>query len=118
MKRFVCIFLVLVVLILYYFSEPNNLIVFAKSNLDNCVILNDEIDEKLIMISQDELDDFLSKINLQNYREFNIEDRLIIEGYSNYINDYIIINNFKVNIQISVSNYKCLIGSPMIKQSF
>ena len=60
----------------------------------------------------------VDKLNLQNCNKFFIEDRYIIEGYSSHINNYIVMNNRKINIQISVSNGVCLIGSPVIKKSF
>ena len=118
MCRFLSVFFVSAVVFLYVFSFNNTLSFFAKTNIKNVVVLCDEKDEQLVSISEEDLDAFLSKLNLQNRKEFYIEDRLIIEGYSSKFNNYIIFNNIKTNIQISINNGVCLIGSPIIKNSF
>ena len=99
-------------------SGGRNLIVYAESITENMIVLCNEKDEQLISILEEDLGCFIDKLNLQNCNKFFIEDRYIIEGYSSHINNYIVMNNRKINIQISVSDGVCLIGSPVIKKSF
>ena len=47
-----------------------------------------------------------------------LEDRVIIEGYTNKIKSYFVLNNLKVNIQISIFNGEAIVGSPLIDNSF
>ena len=119
MYRFISVFFMCVMIVLYgSTTSKNNLITFAKSVASSVVVLSDDNDSRLVSILDEDLELFVDKLNLQNYSEFYIEDRLIIEGYSSMIDDHIVINNNKINIQISVSDGACLIGSPMIKNSF
>ena len=118
MCKLLSVIIIVAMVVLYTVSGGNNLIVYAKSITENMIVLSNEKDEQLISICEENLDDFISKLNIQNCNKFFIEDRCIIEGYSSYINNYIVMNNQKINIQISVSDGVCLIGSPVIKNSF
>lgn len=118
MYRLLTIFFICAIVVLYMFNFNCELVVFAKSNTENLVVLTDKNDEQLVLICEEDLDYFLSKLNLQNYNEFFVEDRLIIEGYSSKFNKYILFDNKKINVQISVSDGMCLIGCPIIKKSF
>jgi hypothetical protein len=62
--------------------------------------------------------EILDAFNVCVVNQFYINDRLIIEGYSNDITDYVVINNQKINMQISVSDDMCILGVPLIKNSF
>lgn len=57
-------------------------------------------------------------LNLEIVNENEISDRLIIEGYSNKLKDYIVINGRKVNVQLSISDDKIIMGYPLINGSF
>lgn len=118
MCRFVSLFFICCFVVLCICCNSKTLITIANSATSNVVVLVNEKDSQLVSIIEEDLDQFLNKINLQNCNKFFIEDRLIIEGYSSKINDYIVINNNKINIQISVCDNRCLIGSPVIKNSF
>ncbi len=104
----------ILICILYYFNFEKGLIVVAKNSIESFEILDNE----LIEFDDIYLDDFLSNINMDNYKEFFVEDRVIIEGYTASIIDYITVGDKKINIQISISDGKCLVGSPVIKNSF
>ena len=118
MVRYIGVFFVVIIAALYCFGINNMLVVYAKKNLNSVIVLSDKKGEELISIAEENLDVFLSKLNLQNCNKFYIEDRLVIEGYSSKFNNYILINNKKINVQISLCDGMCLIGSPIIKKSF
>lgn len=104
--------------VLFYCSNINNLIEYVYKASVSAEVLVDKFNEKLIKIDVDKLDDFIDGLYLQNYNEFILEDRIIIEGYSNKIIPNIISSNKKINIQISIFDGYCLVGSPLIKNSF
>lgn len=118
MCRWFSLFFVFLIGILYVFSSSQNLVLYAKNTTENIRVLNDDFGEELIVISEDYLENFLHGLNLQNKNIFKVEDRIIIEGYSNKIRNSIKINNKKINVQISIFEGECLIGSPFIKNSF
>ena len=93
MVRYIGVFFVVIIAALYCFGINNMLVVYAKKNLNSVIVLSDKKGEELISIAEENLDVFLSKLNLQNCNKFYIEDRLVIEGYSSKFNNYILINN-------------------------
>lgn len=95
-------------------SFQNNYVGFEKKLSDNCVRLSDSAYE---IIDGDYLKT-LDDLNICIVNKFCIDDRLIIEGYSNLIKDYVVINNQKVNVQISIADDIVLLGVPLIKNSF
>ncbi len=104
--------------VFYFFDTQNTFIVFASNVFDEVEVLVDKNDEKLIEVDASSVDNFIKIIGLKNYSKFALEDRVIIEGYSNKLKDYVVINNHKINIQISITDNLCLIGYPLIKNSF
>ena len=89
MKKIICGLLLFSLMFLYVKSVDEGLVVWAKNNVENIVVLVDDNDEKLISISEEKLEQFLSKLELQNYNKFELEDRVIIEGYYNKIFNFI-----------------------------
>ena len=55
---------------------------------------------------------------MQNVSKKYVSGRLIIEGYSSKFSKYLISNNQKINIQISVCHDEMILGYPLIKNSF
>ena len=64
------------------------------------------------------LNKLTSFLNLEVVNKNEISDRVIIEGYSNKLKDYVVVNNMKVNIQMSIDDEKILLGYPLIDASF
>lgn len=118
MGRWLGLFVVFVMSFLYCFTSSNLMFGSLSRGVDCIEILSDLDNEKLLKINGCLVDDFVEFLDLQNYSEFIIEDRVVIEGYSNKLNNYIVTNNKKINIQISVSQDCCLVGYPLIKNSF
>lgn len=63
-------------------------------------------------------DTFLDKIDINILSKKCLEDRVIIEGYTDKIVGYRVLNNCKVNLQISISEDCVILGSPLITGSF
>ncbi len=103
---------------LFFFDSEKSLITCACDEIKDVEILVDNFNEKLIQVNADNIDDFVAFLNLQNFKKIKLEDRIIMEGYSNRIKGYIVSNNKKINIQISVGKDLCLVGSPLINGSF
>lgn len=119
MKRFTAILVLLFLSILYCVNAQNiTLYSIAKSCDENVELCDDEGDFQVVEISNEKIDQLISDINLQIINRFEIEDRIIIEGYTDVLKDYTLINNIKINIQISIGEDFCLVGYPLIKNSF
>lgn len=117
--RWICLILILFISVLFCFtSEGCRFFVYAHETFCNVEVLIDKFDEKLIKVNNLNIDDFIDCISLQNCKKFVIEDRVVIEGYSNKINNYIVLNDNKINIQISIFSDYCLIGCPLINIAF
>ena len=86
--------------------------------LNNLSFDCEKISSKEYTFAEDNLDDFLDSLNVFIISRMYIEDRMIIEGYSNQINDYVVLNNNRINVQISVANNECIFGVPLIRNSF
>jgi len=66
----------------------------------------------------DNVDKLIDDLSIEVHNKKTINDRLLIEGYTHFIGDYILINDIKTNIQISVFDSKLIVGSPLICDSF
>jgi hypothetical protein len=65
-----------------------------------------------------DLYDIIDAFNVDVSDIFEVEDRVIVEGYSNMFPYYVVKNNTKSNIQISYTDDVCLVGYPLIEGSF
>lgn len=114
MKKYLCfIFVIFLVSLLVWGNKRSfeNAIVCADINYN-------VLDNNIIEISNDEVEIFLEKMNVQILNKFEVSDRLIIEGYTNKIANYVLVNNCKINIQLSIADNMVIIGSPLINGSF
>lgn len=111
MKRFVVFIVLIALFILNYFNTSSGI----DDVLDRCNI--SYIYENGVFKIED-FEDVLSKLRCQIIDKKYVSDRLVIEGYSGLIRDFVVINGNKVNIQISVSDNIVLMGCPLINSSF
>ena len=74
--------------------------------------------EKLIKFDDISIDKIIKIFNIEIVKKFYINDRVVVEGYSDYFDGAKIINSRKVNVQVSFCNEEVLLGSPLIKNSF
>ena len=118
MKRYLAILIVCVISILYCFQFDDSLDDFIEKlyYCDNIVVV--KVDDNLLTFEDVNLQQVINELCLDNVSEFYMEDRLIIEGYTSKFNDYKLINGEKINVQISVCEDVCLMGYPLIKNSF
>lgn len=114
MKKYLCVIFVVFIAILIIFGNYDT--------LESCVVSTgvDYVDlgNGVIEIDANNYDDFINELDVDIISKFEVSDRVIIEGYSPRIKDYLVINGFKVNIQISMSDKSVIIGSPLINGSF
>ena len=109
---------VVFLLSLFSLEYKNNLISCSSEFLNDFEILCDDNEFQVIELCESDYEQIISNLKLEIVNKSVIEDRLIIEGYTNKIKNHIVLNGRKINIQISLSEDKCLIGSPLIKNSF
>ena len=111
MKRF-CVFVILISLfVLCYYNNSRS----VYSVLDDCGIAYIYKDG---VFEIENYEGLLYKLQCQVVDKKYVSDRLVIEGYSGLIQDYVVINGNKVNVQISISDDVVLLGCPLIKSSF
>ena len=120
MKRGLALGLLLFVVVLSSFSFHFSYDLFDA--LNNCDvsfdILESNEDNQVVMISCYDFDEISNSLKLEECFKEYISDRVVIEGYSHKLNNYIVVNNRKVNIQISQFDGCCIIGYPLINNSF
>lgn len=87
----------------------NNLNVIDSYSDNNC---------QMFVIKSDDYVNVIEKLNLSISKFKNVSGRLIIEGYSDKISNHVVIDNKKVNVQMSISDGKIILGSPLISGSF
>ena len=63
-------------------------------------------------------DSIFEILDLVVVRRFEIDNKIIVEGYSNKIKNYIVVDGVRINIQLCESGDDLIIGSPLIKSSF
>ena len=114
MKRIVPFATILIIIILYSISTKSNLVNVLK--FDDFELLN--MGDEIVIYDEIDCDELLNDLMLEVYSNEVISDRIIIEGYSHKIKNYIVIDNRKVNVQISISDDSIIIGSPLISNSF
>ena len=118
MKRFLVILIIFFLGVMYCSEVDNSLLVFAENISDKTKVDTSKIEQQIILFEEDFLDEILSVLCLDNLSKFYIEDRVIIEGYTNEFKDYNVINGRKINVQISISEGECIMGYPLIENSF
>ncbi|MBE5757704.1 MAG: hypothetical protein E7345_02075 [Clostridiales bacterium] len=115
-KRVCCVIILGVLLVVnFYLNNVNYTYNFLVNNCDENVSCIGENEYEFLSLY---LNDFLDKSNAEIVNDFYLEDRRILECYSSEISDYVIIDNNRVNIQISVYDNVCEVGIPLIKNSF
>lgn len=119
MKRFVClVFIACVSALMWDSFNYNNLFKLCEKHINNVCSKMSYSDAQVIEFVGVDYEDLLRELNVQIINKNNISDRLIIEGYSNLLSEYCVINDRKVNIQISVCDNKVILGYPFISGSF
>lgn len=119
MKRVFACLIIVTLFVLMLFCENNSLVDYvSKCGYSDLKIVN-KGDCQMITIDQvDNVENIIKSLSVEVHSVKDLQDRKIIEGYTNYINSYILIDGVKTNIQISAFDSKVIIGSPLISESF
>ena len=117
MCRFLSLVFVFSICLLMMYSSSDSL-VCAMQEVCSFDVICDDYNSQIVKIENVDCVDVVEGLNVEVVRFFYSGESLIIEGYTSLFNDYKIINNRKVNIQISVNDNVCLVGYPLIKSSF
>jgi len=115
MKK-VVVFLILISLSLLFLFKNSNTSLLDVIISKDIKIVDAKFDNLLVL--DDDLHTILNLLNLEIRSISDVSDSLIVEGYISELNNYVIIDNYKVNIQISVVGDSILIGYPLIYGSF
>ena len=118
--RYFSIILILILMCLYSttFCQSRTLFSYANSISGTVVILDNDDMSQVIKINLEDYEDLISKLDVFVVSKNVLDDRIIIEGYTNKLKNFNVINNNKINIQISLFDNVCLVGYPLIKNSF
>ena len=90
---------------------------FKNESIDMIICENDN-GYQLLKCDERFYKNVLKKLNVVIVNKYYIDDRIIIEGYTHKFKKYIISNGMKINVQLSIFDNHCLIGYPLIKNSF
>lgn len=118
MKKVVSVVLITLIMLIGFFTQRASLLsVIESSELDYHIsVIND--DYQLLELSADDYKNVASMLNLEIVNKLELSDRIVIEGYSNKLQNHLTIDNKKINIQISITENLLLVGSPLIYDSF
>ena len=117
MKKYFAFIIIFTLAILSCFNIKNlsSIINKNKIDIDNFSIKSDN---EIMYFSRDKLEEILKELSIEIHSKKEVSDRTIIEGYTSKISDYIVVNNFKTNIQISYNDVGVIVGTPLIDESF
>lgn len=114
MKKYLYFLFVLIFILLVLLCDNRTF-----DNVISCIGIACSNDyQGAVGISPNNVDELLNKLDVKVVSKFKVSERLIIEGYTTKIANYIVIDGRKINVQISVSDDVALVGSPLIDGSF
>ena len=117
MRKYFAIILLFSLVVLSYFNVKNLANIVNANNISIDYIENNS-SSNIMYFEIDEFDNIINSLCLEIHSKNYVSDRLIIEGYSQKLSNYVVVNNLKTNIQISVDDEKIIVGYPLIKGSF
>lgn len=117
MYKFLSLIFIFSMCFLMMYSGTDSL-VCVMGDVCSCIVISDNYNSQVVKFGKVDFEYVNKCLNVEIVRKFYVGNNLIIEGYTSLLKKYKIINNRKINIQISVSGDECLIGYPLIKSSF
>lgn len=118
MKKYLSIILILLSVFLVNFHKNSSLISVASKVCNNYEIIDDNFNGQIVKVDNENLQKIMDELCVEIISKNYVCGRDIIEGYSNVLNDYIVINGRKTNIQISIIDNYILVGYPLINNYF
>ncbi len=115
-KRILLLTLLLTIMVFAFFNPISLHGVLASGKCDYLSVSSGDC-EVVEMVAAD-FDKVKDILNLEIVSSREISGRTIIEGYSNKLKENVVIDNRKVNIQMSICGDKMIVGYPLINGSF
>ena len=75
-------------------------------------------DESECFKIEGDLDDVINILGVEIHNSFVIDDHVIVEGFVDGLSDSVVINGFRVNVQLSGCDGVVIVGIPLIENSF
>ena len=116
MGRFYLLLMVIVVFVVNGFVKKNSYEIGEL--LREFDIHYTYIGDDVVSVDGGDVYGLIECLDVEVYDVFNIDGRVIFEGYCSYIKNSTSVGGKKTNIQISVVEDYMLIGSPLIDCSF
>ncbi|MGN0961371.1 MAG: hypothetical protein ACI4PF_04140 [Christensenellales bacterium] len=118
MKKILALILIITMSLISYVYSEKNLINIIASYCETYEIIEDDNSYQVVKINNEKYENIFELLDIEMVSKKEVSGRIIVEGYTSKLNNNLIINNRKVNIQISLDNDSLIIGSPLIKNSF
>lgn len=116
--RVVSILIFIAMFVLLVCDNSKNFIDAVSANCKDFEIVELDGDSSIVLLSLSDWEKLKNDLAVEFVYVNNIADRQVIECYSSRINGGVVINGKKVNLQVAINDDKCLIGCPLIKNSF
>lgn len=118
MRKFLVAIFIVFIAILYAFSGGVGLDKSLDSiGCDYSVIDYYDDGSMTLLVASEDVENILKFLCVEVVESKEISNRYIIEGYTSCLNNYILKNGRKINLQIAISD-NVLLGYPLIKNSF
>lgn len=98
-----------------YFIVSCNKNTAEKFSIDDATVVGQAVSYEADIKS---IDDVISKLKLSIIKKESVNQIICVYGFTNYINNFVMVDGFKVNIQIAYSYNKIKIGTPIILDSY
>jgi hypothetical protein len=108
--------LLLVFVGVFYVSLGDNIVILQARKCGDIIV--EEYDENVVLNVCGDYMKLLKLLGVVVNKKIHLEDRVVIEGYTPKLNNFININGRKINIQLSIVGDNFLVGYPLIENSF
>src|SRR5574344_184140 len=110
MKRILAMITIFVSTLFFYFYSTSTAYEILKEQKIVACEFDNNSNNEILVFDKKYLDEIIDSLNLEIYLMKEISDRIVSEGYTNKLNDVVIVNNMKVNIQMSIDEEKIILG--------
>ena len=116
--RVVSVLILIAMSILLGFDNNKKFIDVVSVNCYDFEIVDLDGDSAVVIVSLHDWDKLKNDLAVESVYVEKVAGREVIECYSSRIKGGVMINGRKVNLQVSINDDKCVIGCPLIKNSF
>lgn len=118
MKRLICLSLIAICFLICCMVNNSNFLTYSSELCSGYTIVINDNKCQVVELYDVELEDVIDKFNVEIVNILKDDNRVIIDGYSNLLRGGVKSNSRKINIQISLFDTKCIVGTPLILSSF